>query len=230
MSTLDAAKVLQVYSCSIPPAGSWIADLALDSTLLPALAAATLTIGDLVLVGRCTQAGMDDHPTGGARPRVTVEGGAGWGTLLTRAGSYGPVAGGVRLSTVLRDLAALCGETYDPPKEALLPERYRWPASTPREPVTGRAVLADLMARGAIPTWRVDPATGKARFDAWPSLGAADASVRVMRRNLARGRRSLGLDTRVHAVLPGATIEGVVIRRLRLHEDARKLGAEVYSL
>jgi hypothetical protein len=230
VSTLDAARVLAIHSLAIPPAGGWLADVSLDATALPALGPATFTVGDLALVGRVTLAGMDDHPMGGARPRVTHEGGAGWGTLLSRPGVY-TAADGVRLSTVLRDLAELCGETYDAPAvDALLPPAYRWPASTPREPVRGRDVLADLMTRGAIPTWRVDPATGKARFDAWPSIGAADSAGRVLSRNLARGRRSVGLDVRVAAFLPGSTLEGVATRRLLLSETARKLAVDVYSL
>ena len=93
----------------------------------------------------------------------------------------------------------------------------------------GRDVLADLMTRGAIPTWRVDPATGRTRFDTWPSIGAADSAGRVMSRNLARGRRHVGIDVRVAAFLPGSTLEGVATRRLIVAETARKLTAEVYS-
>lgn len=231
MSTLDAARVLAIHSLHIPPAGGWLADVWLDATALPALGPATLTVGDLVLVGRVTQAGMDDHPTGGARPRVTHAGGAGWDTLLTQAGAYDGHGSGVRLSTVLRDLANQCGETYDPPAvDSLLPLFYRWPASTPREPVRGRDVLADLMTRGAIPTWRVDPATGRTAFSQWPTLGAADSAGRVMGRNLARGRRHVGLDVRVAAFLPGSQLEGVATRRLIVAETASKLSAEVYSL
>jgi len=227
VSTLDAARVLKIHVLHVPPAGGWYADLHLDATTLPALGAATLTVGDLSLVGTVTDSAFDDHPTGGAKPRVVIEGGAGWARPLPREGRY-EAAGGVRLLTVLRDLADLVGEPYDAPTDAPLPASYRWPASTPREPVTGADVLADLMARGAIPTWRVEPG-GRTRFDAWPSLGAADAFGRVMRRNLARGRRTVGLDNRVAAFLPGSTLEGVATRRLIVRETASKLEAEVYE-
>lgn len=229
MSTLDALLVLRIHTLRIPPAGGFYVDLELDGNAFPAVGTrSTLRVADLPLVGTVTQAGFDDHPTGGARPRVTLEGGAGWALPLARQGAY-TSAGGVRLSTVLRDLAGLAGEPYDAPAEAVLPASYGWPASTPREPVTGADVLADLMERGAIPTWRVDPATGRTRFDDWPTTGAADADCRVLRRNLNRGRRTLGLDARIAAFLPGAAVENVAIRRLHLSETASKLEAEVYD-
>lgn len=229
MSTLDAARVLRIRSLAIPPAGGWQCDLDLDATAVPALGAATLTVGDLVLPGTVTAAGAEDNPTGGARIRVTAEGGAGWSRPLARAGRY-EAPGGVQLLTVLRDLAELAGEPYTAPPDVLLPAVYRWPASTPREPMTGAHVLADLMRRGAIPTWRVEPGTGRTRFDAWPAQGAADSSGRVVRRSLSdRGRRTVGLDTRVQAFLPGGTLEGAPIRRLLIVEDSSKLAGEVYS-
>jgi hypothetical protein len=237
VSTLGTSPVLEIHSLRVPGAGGFWADLSLDGHVAPAVGdALTLTVGDLALPGTVTQAGYDDHPVGGARPRVTLEGGAGWAKSLTRQGAY-DAADGVRLSTVLRDLAGLAGEAYDPPStDVHLPPGYGWAASTPREVVTGASVLADLMERGAIPTWRVAPLvagsatlTGRTRFDAWPSTGAADSAGRVMRRNLRAGLRMVGLDRRVAAFLPGATLEGDVISRLHLTETGSKLEAEVYS-
>jgi hypothetical protein len=222
VSDLSGARVLEVHSLHIPPAGGWLADLSLDATALPPLALATLTIGDLSLVGTVTSAAFDDHPLGGARPRVLLEGGAGWGQKLSRLGQYG--GGPLRLSVVIRDLAGLVGELYDPPVDVLLPDSWGWPAG-----VRGWTVLADLQARGAIPTWRVDPATGHTRFDAWPLTGPADATGRVMRRNLTMGRRTVGLDSRIAAWLPGGTVEGVAIARLRLRQTGSMLEADIYE-
>jgi hypothetical protein len=89
-------------------------------------------------------------------------------------------------------------------------------------------VLHDLVIRGYLPTWRVDPA-GVTRFDAWPSLGAADGRGRITERARARGRRSVGLDVQVRAFLPGATLEGLAIKRSIIHEHAGELRAEVYD-
>jgi hypothetical protein len=230
MSSLGTLPVLQIHSLRIPPAGGWWCDLALDGNTLPSVGSLLpLTVGDLVLLGTITESGYDDHPVGGARPRLTLEGGAGWGKPVARQGAYGPVSPGVRLSTVLRDLAALAAEPYDAPAEFYLAPSYGWPASSPREAVTGRTVLSDLMTRGAIPTWRVDPASGHTRFDLWPSTGAADAFGRVMRRNLRAGVRVVGLDVRVATFLPGATLEGVPVARLHITETSSKLMAEVYA-
>ena len=228
MSTLGTQRILEVHSLLVPPSGGWIADVALDSTALPPLGSTALTIGDLQLVGAVTAAGYDDHPVGGARPRVIVEGGAGWGLVLARGGAY-EAPEGVRLSTVLGDLAALVGEPYDAPDDVLLTPGYGWAIPTAHWPVTGRAVLADLVARGAVPTWRVAP-SGRTRFDGWPSSGAADGAVRVTSRNLARARRHVACDQRVAALLPGATLEGVTIRRLLVRETASAITAEVYGL
>lgn len=228
MSDLSGAPVLVVHELHVPPAGGWLADLWLSTMTLPAIGPATLTVGDLSLVGAVTQADFDDHPIGGARPRVTVEGGAGWNVPLSRAGIYQSPSG-VRLSTVLSDLAGLVGEAVDLPPDLLLPPDFRWPASTAAEIVTGGSVLSGLVVLGAIPTWRVDPSTGHTVFTPWPTLGPADGIGRVLRRNLARGRRTVGLDTRVAAFLPGGSVEGVTTRRLRLHETARMLEAEVFA-
>lgn len=222
MSDLGGARVLEVHSGHVPPAGGFLFDLSLDATTLPALARTTLTIGDQSFVGTVTSAAFDDNPKGGARPRVLFEGGAGWGISLPRLGQYG--GGPLRLSVVLRDLAGLVGEPYDAPADVLLPESWGWPAG-----VKGWTVLADLQDRGAIPTWRVDPTTGRTRFDAWPLTGPADATGRVMRRNLSMGRRTVGLDSRVAAWLPGGTVEGVTIRRLRLRQTGSMLEVEVWE-
>jgi hypothetical protein len=224
VSDLSGTRVLEVHSLHVPPAGGWLADLSLDATALPPLAMATLTIGDLSLVGTVTSAAFDDHPLGGARPRVLLEGGAGWGKPLARLGQYG--GGPLRLSVVLRDLAGLVGEFYDPPADVLLPDSWGWPAGA-----RGWTVLADLRERGAISTWRVDPATGHTVFTPWPSTGAADATGRIPPggRNLTLGKRHVLLDSRVAAWLPGGTVEGVAIRRLRLWQTGSTLEAEVYE-
>jgi hypothetical protein len=229
VSTLGTLPVLRVHLLAIPPAGGFWCDLELDGNGKPNVGdQLTLTVADLSLAGTVTQSDYDDHPTGGARPRVTFEGGPGWSRPLTRQGAYSS-AGGVRLSTVLRDLAGLAGEAYDAPSDAMLPQEYGWPASTPLAPVTGASVLADLQVRGAIPSWRVAPATGHTVFTPWPSTGAADSFGRVMNRNLRAGRRTVGLDARVAAFLPGCTIEGVTVARLHLTESANKLNAEAFD-
>lgn len=225
MSTLNTLRVTKL-EVHIPRSGAWIAWLHLDSATLPALGRAVLTVGDLSLVGAVIRTDFDDHP-GGALPMAVVRGGAGWRLPVVRAGQY---ASDVRLSTVLRDLATQAGETYVAPAEATLGVEYRWEAHSPLAPVHGEDVLADLVTRGYLATWRVDPASGATRFDPWPARGAADGRGRVTGRNLARGRRTVGLDTQVAAFLPGSTLEGTTTARVVLHEDARELRADVYAV
>jgi hypothetical protein len=155
-----------------------------------------------------------------------VAGGAGWDALLARRGAY-DAPGGVQLLTVIADLARLAGEAYDAPAGASLGSAYEWPKSLGSGPVRARAVLSDLVARGAIATWRVDPPSGRMRFDGWPSIGPADSACKVLSRNLSRGLRRVGLDGLVAALLPGSTLEGARTRRLTVHDSAGALTAEV---
>lgn len=233
MSTLGNLRVL-VADVSIPPSGAWFGTVTLDASALPLLGSTVLTIGDLVLVGSVIRSDWDDAVNGG-RPIATVRGGPGWGRpLLDRAGkpiagSYGS-QGGVKLSTVIRDLATMTGETCATvPADVSLGQAFAWPAHAPLAPVHGAHVLADLVARGFLPTWRIEPSTGRTVWSKWPAIGIADGRGRITGRARDRGRRTVGLDVQVAAFLPGATLEGVAIARTLLHASASELSAEVYD-
>jgi hypothetical protein len=233
VSTLGTARIL-VADVQVPPSGAWFATVSLDSSTLPVLGATVLTIGDLQLPGSIIRADWDDAPNGG-RPIATVRGGAGWRLpILDKAGK--PIAGsyasasGVKLSTVLADLARLTGETVAPLAADLsLGVSFSWPAHAPLAPFHGEDVLADLVARGFLSTWRIAPFTGRTEWTAWPALGAADGRGRITDRARDRGRRTVGLDVAVAAFLPGATLEGVTIARTLIHASASELHAEVYE-
>jgi hypothetical protein len=202
-----------------------MADVILERGAMPAPGPATLQIADLALVGKILPGrGGLDAPD---QPHVVIAGGSGWDRLLTTAGSY-TSSGNVRLTTVVRDLAELAGEAYDAPAEAKLPPTYEWTASAPRAPRRVRDVLADLVLRRAITTWRVSP-TGRTRFDGWPLIGPADNAGRVTSRGMARGVRYVGLDTRAAAFLPGGTLEGATIARVIYYETGGALSAEVWT-
>jgi len=219
MSLLDARRVTDLDG-SFQPAGDYRFLLHLDSGEPPTAGAATLKTGDLTIVGRVLDGrGGADAP---AYPAVVFAGGAGWRTKLPK-GSYASPSG-VRLSTVLSDLGRLCGESYDAPAEVRLGPAYGWEAGA-----RGRVVLADLVARGAVPTWRVEPTTGRTVFSAWPARGAADAFGTVTSRDLARGVRHVALIDTVSAWLPGATVQGTMIKRLILHEADGALRAEAWD-
>lgn len=231
MSSLNGRATLRA-EITVPPSGAAYADLTLVAGALPALGPATLTFYDLTFVGAVTRAGYDIPD----QPRVVFETGAGWGRALPRTGSY-QAPGGVQLLTVLRDLAGLAtypggpatGEVYDIPADVRLPS-YAWAKSHPRLPVYGRTVLADLVEHGHLATWRVDPATGHTSFADWPAIGAADAAgVLLSPRNLERGMRRYGLATRAAAFLPGATADGITVRRAVFHETAKAAVVKVWD-
>lgn len=226
MSTLGTLHALEL-DVHLPPSGAWFGTVVLNASELPAIGPTTLTIGDLVLVGGVIRADFDDHP-GGGRVVATVRGGPGWRLPVARAGSYSS-SSGVRLSTVLRDLAAMAGEAYVAPPDVSIGTGFSWQMHTPLGIVHCDHVLDDLVARGYLPTWRVEPFTGRTVFSAWPAIGPADGRGRVVDRAGARGRRTVGLDVQVAAFLPGATLEGVKIARTHLHEEADSLQAIVYE-
>lgn len=219
MSLLGARRVTELHG-TFGPAGGYRFELRLDSGAPPAAGAVELNLGDLVVAGRVLEGrGGSDAPE---LPAVVFAGGAGWETRLAAGGYASP--SGVRLSTVLADLARACGELYDAPAEAKLGPEYGWDAGQ-----TGADVLADLVARGAIPLWRVDPRTGRAVNTAWPAIGAADARGRITSRDLARGVRYVALAESVASWLPGATVQGSTVRRLVLHEAEGSIRAEVWE-
>lgn len=226
MSTLGAARVL-VADVMIPPSGAWWGTVSLDASSLPPLGRTSLTIGDLVLVGSVVRVDWDDQVNGG-RPIATVRGGEGWGRPVTRAGSYSS-SGGVKLSTVIQDLATMTGEPCGALVDVSLGQSFAWPAHAPFAPFHASDVLADLVRRRFLPTWRVEPFSGRTVWSAWPTLTFADGKGRITSRARDRGRRTVGLDVQVAAFLPGATLEGVAIARTLLHAEAEDLRAEVYD-
>ena len=227
MSTLGNLPTVS-ETIEIPPSGAWFGTVHLNSSTLPAIGPTVLTIGDLVLAGAVVRTDFQDHPRGGGLVVATVRGGAGWRLPVTRAGAYAS-EGGIRLSTVLADIAGQAGESYIPPADVDVGQAYAWQAHSQAAPVHCGSVLDDLVTRGFLPTWRVEPFTGKTRFDGWPALGAADGRGRILNRDLAQGRRSVGLDVSVAAFLPGATLEGVTIDRTIIRETAGKIEVEVYG-
>jgi hypothetical protein len=156
------------------------------------------------------------------RPAVVVWGGYGWRTKLPRGDFSSP--NGVRLTTVLAALGSVSGEPYDAPPEVKLPTSYGWAAGT-----RGRTVLAELVARGALPWWRVDPPTGRTVWSPWPALPPADAHGVVEDRHLDRGVRVVALASSVAAWLPGATVQGVTIARTIITERDGETRAQVWD-
>lgn len=220
MSLLNGRRTTDL-ELMIPQAGGWVATGHLESGDPLAAGQATLVLGDISLVcavlpGR----GGADAPS---RPSFVVAGGAGWQTPLPAPDGAYASPSGVRLRTVLADLARAAGELYDAPADATLGPAYGWTAGT-----TVDAVLAELVARGALAPWRVQP-NGRTSFTPWPSIGAADKLGQIIDRRLARGVREVALTNAVARWLPGATVEGVTIRRVTFKETSNELRALVWD-
>lgn len=218
MALLGARNVTDL-EVTILPAGGCLGWCHLDSGAPPAPGPAVLIIGDLPLaVTILPNRGGLDSP---AHPTIALASGYGWRTRLPAPGGMFASPGGVRLSTVLAALSGFSGEAYDAPPEAKLGPAYSWAAST-----RGRVVLADLVARGAIPMWRADPRTGRTTFTPWPALPAADTRGTIVGRDLAHGIRHVKLAGTVAAWLPGATVEGATIARVTFREKDSETSAE----
>lgn len=224
MSTLGGQTIARIYELAIPPGGGWLADIALETGPLPTVGARLpLVVADLTLAGGTVLSAGFDVPD---QARVKVAGGGGWRALLTRASYFAP--GGVRLTTIVRDLAALAREPYDVPTEVILGNAWGWPGSAPTAPVDARAALSALRRKGAIPTWRVQP-NGSTSFVRWPASADVTLLGRIVGRDLSAGMRRVELDTRAAPFLPGATIEGVTIRRVIFRETSKLLTVEAWE-
>lgn len=206
-----------------PAFGSPRADMTLDGGTPPAVGArATLTVGDLTMTGTVTIS-AEELP---ARPRVVLVGGAGWDRLVATPLSYQSDAG-VRLKSVLAELAARAGETIEQPGDVSVGGYYECIASRPYEPVRLRDALAELVRAGSVQPWRVDP-DGVTRFGARASAEVSVARATRISRDVSAGLRVIGIDAPL-AFLPGNTLDGEPIGRLIVVETSGKLVAELWS-
>jgi hypothetical protein len=222
MSTIaTSAGALNIVSAKlhIPSAGAWRADLLLDHGD-PPTGAATVTIGDLVLVGTVLRSGLDAAD----RPHCTVIGGRGWFASVSAPRAFQSTAG-VRLGTVLAALASGAGQTIVQPADRTIGEYYELQASRPGEPVTYADALNDLARTGACPPWRVDP-DGVTRFGPRQAQ-AVTGRATLLRSDRGTGFATYGLDAPA-TWLPGHTVDGVAIDRIDICENAGKLEADVW--
>lgn len=207
-----------------PAYGQWQAEVSTLTGSIPA-GVTTMRIADAspfvgtVVPGR---AGLD----GPEAWRGEVRAGAGWGTELDdRHATYG--GGPVKLSTVLADLAADCGETIAQPPETILGTTWARPATIAGLPVRGRDVLSLLRARGITGPWYVDPA-GVTRWGVRPSPTVDPSRYRMLSRNLSAGYRKIGVDS-LAGIAPGAILDGARIGRLTITEDAGSIVCETWE-
>lgn len=214
MSTLAGLAVEQL-ELAIPSKGSWRAEAILSASSAPTGKVA-LVVGDLELAGTAERGGLDfaDHP------HLVVTGAPGWERVLEQPLSYQSDAG-VRLRTVLQDLASLADEPIEQPVDANIGPHFVAVAG-----VSLRDVLAELRLRGHLEAWRVD-ADGVTRFGARAGADATEKG-RVLKRNAALGTRRVGPES-VAAFMPGNLIEGETIDRLVVRERSGRLEVVTWS-
>lgn len=220
MTTLGTSQVLQ-HTTVIPISGGLRADVVLsDGDVLPT-GVTTLTIGTLVLTVGVLRSDFDAV----GRPHVIAVGGLGWQNLVVRPISFN-ASTGVRLSSVLSELAKGAGQTIEQPTEKIIGTHYQIEASTPGKPLRYLDALNDLARAGYVLPWRVDP-DGVTRFGARtpvPVTGRATA----MRSDAATGIITYGLDDAAQ-FLPGNTIDGAAIGKIVIREAQGKVEADVQT-
>lgn len=220
MSTL-AGQPIERVELAIPKLGSWRADVVLVGGEAPT-GKVQLVVGDLELAGTAFEGGLDSAD----KPHLVVVSAPGWELPLEEPLSYQGDAG-VRLRTVLQDLATRADEQLEQPTDTSVGTHFE--ALPSRSGDTRlRDVLAALRRVGHVPGWRVD-ADGVTRFGERSGGDVTDRG-RILRRNAALGLRVVGLEaTAVSAFLPGAQIEGAPIDRVVVRETSARLEAEVWT-
>src|SRR5262249_44254035 len=143
-------------SLLIPLVGAWTADLylATDQTLSGPV---PVTIGNLSLLGTVYRS----EPYGGQTRARLVGGYGGWRQQVSAQG-YGS-GSGVKLSHVLQDVAAACGERVNVANDTSVGSAWT------RAGLGSVAsdVLWALVGAGIIPAWRVDQ-SGVTQVTPWP--------------------------------------------------------------
>lgn len=208
---------------NVPAFGSWRLRTVLAAEPAPTEGSrVTATIQGFALLGGTVVQSGSDAP---GKASATVVGGAGWDRSLVAPISFRSDAG-VRLSTVLRELATRAGEPIEQPADATLGIHFAVAAGRLGVPVLLRDVLAELVRMGAVAPWRVDP-DGVTRFGARPTTTVTSRALRLWR-DAATGQGLFGID-RPGDFMPGAVLEDKPILRVVLRDLPRTLTAEVWQ-
>ena len=186
----------------------------------------TLTLGDLSLVGTVL-AGPSGDNAPSSWVGIFVQG-AGWDTALPSTRPPYQNDAGVRLKSLLTDLAIDCGNLpiVLPVDAAVGAHWCRSLRGADRKQRTGRDELNLLVRRGYLPAWWVDP-LGVTRFTPRTS-GPVVATARVLNRDRTVGKRVLGLESPV-AFVPGGTFESATIERVVVREEDGELTLETWE-
>ncbi len=211
MASLGGVR-LQAVELYWPTWGGWWARCATEVGTVPA-GVATLTVGDLSLVGTVLAGRF-----GEAAPSewsAIARGGAAWDTVLPPRPAY-QSDDGVRLKTVLADLARECRAAIVQPVDAPLGTYHARPLTGPTgRPWTGKDELDALVRARVLAGWWTD-ALDVTRVGARPG-GVVTADAREQPGVPTRGLRVVGVDS-VAAFAPGKIWKDGTIRKMVIRE------------
>jgi hypothetical protein len=177
---------------AVPLVGLWAADVTLASEASIPSPNVTLTVGNLSLTGFiCRQA-----PFAGSRYCRVVGGFGGWRNTIP-AKQYG-LPGGIKLSLVLKDAAAECGEQINIPNDTTIGTRYV------RENAKASRVLRQLAGEN----WYVDQ-NGVTQIAAWP-MAPVKSLFTVQSHDGGQGRMVISTED-YGAWLPNASFQSPFI-------------------
>lgn len=223
-TTLGTTRVHRLTPFDMASYGGWKAEMTLEDGDPPAVGSTpSLTVGTLVLRGGTVTRSELSAP---AKPHVVLVGGAGWLKLIATPLSWHEDTG-VRLRTVLADLATAAGQTIEQPTDRDIGEHYEVIAARDGDPVRYADALDDLAEEGLVGRWRVDP-DGVTRFGPRPGV---EVTVRatVLGRDGGPGYTRLGIDDPL-PFLPGNRLSGAPIARLKVTESSGTLEAQTWTV
>lgn len=236
MSALGSSRVSRLQ-LSIGLTGTWRGEAWLEQGIAQ-LGKVALSVGDLVAHGTAVRGGNDapDAPhlvhmgaPGWDRPMAKSTTAADGVTITSTTSSIAyHLASGVRVSTVLRDLARRAGEPIElPSPDVVIGPHWLCFASREGEELHLRDALAALVKGRHVQPWRVD-LDGVTRFGERTGAAVGTSAVNVLRRNEAAGFAIVGADT-FSAIMPGAIFEGARVVRLVITERPGNLQAEIWT-
>ncbi len=223
MSATLGAQSVKSATVNIPKRGQSRAEVTLEGGVAPS-GKLTLTIADLAIVATVIpgRTGLDSSYA----PACVLLSGYGWETPLPSPPPSWQSDAGVPIRTVIERLARIAGETIDP---ATTPAaNVRLGAACVLSAGTCGQALDALALRGYVPPWWVAP-DGVTHFGDRPTGTANPLLFEVSRNDSMFGVRRVHLTTSARCILPGNTIEGVVISRVVFTLTPAELTARTWA-
>lgn len=218
-----ASQRIQRVALDLPRYGSAWARVETENGAV-ANGPATLIVGDLALIGAVVDGQSGEN--GPSSWAGIWRSGTAWDTVLPRRPAYQNDSG-VRLLTVLNQLASDCRAAIVPPSNATMGAFWtRASRGADNKPRTGRDELDALIKGRFLAPWWPDP-LGVTRFSVRAGIPVV-AAARVIARDLTRGWRTMGTESPL-AFTPGNVFEGATIERVIVRESSAKITVQTWT-